>query len=54
MPGDLSDWLAGLSAWSVVLAVLSVVVGWVLARMARRTVATLLARFRGLSPAATS
>ena len=54
MPSDLSDWLAGLSAWSVVLAVLSVVVGWVLARIARRTVATLLARLRGLSPAATS
>jgi small conductance mechanosensitive channel len=54
MPSNLSDWLAGLSPWSVVLAVLSVVVGWVLARVARRTVATVLARLRGLSPAATS
>jgi small conductance mechanosensitive channel len=54
MPSDLSGWLAGLSPWSVLLALISILAGWILARIARRTVAGLLTRLRGLSPKVSS
>jgi small-conductance mechanosensitive channel len=54
MPSDANDltgWLSGLSGWSVVLAVLAVIVGWLVSRAAARGTLTVLSRLRGISAA---
>ncbi len=52
MPTEVTDWLAGLSPLAVLLALVTIIGGWLLARIARRGMAALLSRLRGLSPAA--
>ena len=51
MPTEVTDWLAGLSPLAVLLALVTIIGGWLLARIARRGMAALLSRLRGLSPA---